>query len=396
MRSLIISDLHLGSASRADVLRSPHARDRLLCELAGIDRLLLLGDVLELRHGPRRDALAAAKPFFEALGERMSGKEIVLLPGNHDHAMVDGWLQRRSGEQRPEPLGLEHRLSPAMASPIAQQLAEWAAPAQVQVAFPGIWVRDDVYALHGHYLDAHVTVPTMERVMVGLTGRLLQRPEPSLSCVEDYEAVTAPIYAWIDAVAAHGATRSALNGSTTVKIWRLLHGKAEHEGASGDGASNNGAIAAARRGWLAGGLGAGLRGGALRRGFPVAVAALNKAGLGPLGTDISGSELRRAGLRAIGEVAARLGLGDRHVIFGHTHRTGPLRGDFEAEWSGRLGAKLINCGSWTYNAGFLRPGETENPYWPGSAVLVDDAEPGRAPEIVRLLGESERAQLVPS
>ena len=31
----------------------------------------------------------------------------------------------------------------------------------------------------------------------------------------------------------------------------------------------------------------------------------------------------------MGEVAARLGLGDAYVIFGHTHRAGPLPGDDE-------------------------------------------------------------------
>ena len=80
-----------------------------------------------------------------------------------------------------------------------------------------------------------------------------------------------------------------------------------------------------------------LRRRALVAGFPLAVAALNRAGLGPLRADVSGAELRRAGLRAMGEVAARLGLGDAYVVFGHTHRAGPLPGDDEQEWRGRGG-----------------------------------------------------------
>ena len=40
------------------------------------------------------------------------------------------------------------------------QLADWAAPARVRVAYPGLWVRPDVYATHGHYLDCHLTMPT--------------------------------------------------------------------------------------------------------------------------------------------------------------------------------------------------------------------------------------------
>ena len=99
MRTLIISDLHLGSATRVDVLRRPEPRAALLEELRGVQRLVLLGDVLELRHGPRREALAAARPFFEDLGRVLGGREIVLLAGNHDHALVEPWLERRSEER---------------------------------------------------------------------------------------------------------------------------------------------------------------------------------------------------------------------------------------------------------------------------------------------------------
>lgn len=395
MKTLIVSDLHLGSASGADVLRSPHARERLLCALADVDRLVMLGDALELRHGPRRDALAAAAPVFEELGASMAGRRIVLVAGNHDHALVDRWLHRRSEERQAEPMRLEHRIAPVEASAMAERLAQWAAPASVEIAYPGLWIRDDVYATHGHYLDCHITVPTMERIAVSLMGRLLGRRPQSISCVEDYEAITAPIYAWADAVAAQGATRSALNGAATVKMWRLLHGHS-HAAAHEELPSRNGAGAEERRAMLSGGIGAGLRSGAVRRGFPLAVAALNRAGLGPLKPDISAPELCRAGLEAMGEVVTRLDPGAMHVVFGHTHRAGPLPGDEQAEWQSGSGAQLVNCGSWTYNVGFLHPSASENPYWPGSCVLVDDADPSRPPELMRLLVGSRRAQLVPS
>jgi Calcineurin-like phosphoesterase len=398
MKTLILSDLHLGSASQADVLRLPHARERLLAALSGVDRLVLLGDVLELRHGPPREALKAARPLFEALGEQMADGEIVLTAGNHDHALVETWLARRSEEDDGDalPFGLEQRLEPARASRMAQQLAEWASPAKLEVAFPGLWVRSDVYALHGHYLDCHITVPTMERVAVALMGKLAGRSLQSIGSVEGYEAMTAPIYALADAVAAQGATKSAFNGAVSVRAWRLLHRGPGGENVRGYGPLANGAKAAARRGAFAAGLGAGLRSGAMRRGFPLAISALNRAGLGPLKADISGLELRRAGLRAIGEVAARLGIGEAYVVFGHTHRAGPLPGDVESEWRGRLGARLINCGSWTYNAGFPTPSAGENPYWPGACVIVDDAEPLRPPHLLRLLVESEQTDLTPA
>ena len=56
---------------------------------------------------------------------------------------------------------------------------------------------------------------------------------------------------------------------------------------------------------------------------------VNRMGLGPFGPDISGAELRRAGLRAMAEVVSSLGIEAEHVIFGHTHRAGPAAGRAE-------------------------------------------------------------------
>jgi len=386
MRTLIVSDLHLGSVSRADLLRRADLRSALLEALADVDRLVLLGDVLELRHGPPRDAIAAARPFFEDIGRALAGREIVITSGNHDHALVEPWLVRRAEqEQEPPPLGLEQLLEPGEVSAAVERIAGWVSPAQLRVAYPGLWVRPDVYATHGHFLDCHLTVPTLERLSVGAMGRVLGRSPATFDSVEDYEALGAPAFAWRDAVARSGRTGDALNGIATVSAWRALGGGRPDRaiGARGNGER----VSAARR--------AGVR--ALRRrafvaAFPLAVAALNRAGLGPLGADISATELRRAGLFAMGEVAARLGLGDSYVVFGHTHRAGPLPGDDEREWRGRLGARLINTGSWTYASIFLTATSGESPYWPGGSVLVEDSGP---PQLERLLHDRTVAEIRP-
>ena len=91
-------------------------------------------------------------------------------------------------------------------------------------------------------------------------------------------------------------------------------------------------------------------------------------------------------------MAARIGLGDAYVIFGHTHRAGPFPGDDQAEWIGRDGARLINTGSWTYASIFLTPTPGESPYWPGTCVLVEDSGP---PLLKRLLHELTHEQLLP-
>ncbi len=57
LRTLVVSDFHLGNRLRRDVLRHPEPLRRLLAALDGVDRLVLLGDVAELRSG-RRPAVA--------------------------------------------------------------------------------------------------------------------------------------------------------------------------------------------------------------------------------------------------------------------------------------------------------------------------------------------------
>jgi predicted phosphodiesterase len=388
MRTLIVSDLHLGSVSRSDLLRRPEIRSALIEALADVDRLILLGDVLELRHGPLRDALAAARPFFEDIGDALAGRELLLTAGNHDHALVEPWLARRAEQHDPQPLGLEQLVEPGDASPAVERIAEWSAPARLRVAYPGIWVRPDVYAIHGHYLDSHLTVPTLERLSVGAMSRLLGRPAASFNNVADYEAVGAPIFAWRDAISRDARTGSALNGLATVAAWRALGG-VDGASADGDGGLGHaaGRIASRRRA-----AGRRLRTRALVGSFPIAVAALNRAGLGPLRADISPGELRRAGLQAMGEVSARLGLADAHVVFGHTHRAGPLPGDREQEWRGPDGARLVNAGSWTYSEVFVTAKPGESPYWPGGSVLVEDEGP---PQLLRLLQDRSQAELRP-
>lgn len=383
VRTLVISDLHLGSLNGSGLLARPELRESLLEQLVDVDRLVLLGDVLELRHGPLRDAMSAARAFFEDVGAALAGRELVLSAGNHDHGLIEPWLARRGEEADPGPLAPEQLLEPSETSAAYARIGAWAAPARVRIAYPGLWLRKDVYATHGHYLDCHLTIPTLERLTMAAMMRLLRRPPGSLCGAGDYESISAPVFAWRDAVARDARTGSALNGFATVSAWRALGGAND----GGDLSGVTGRVRARRRR-----ASLGLRTRLLTLGFPLAVAALNRAGFGPLRSDISSQELRRAGLAAMGEVAERLAVGDAHVIFGHTHRTGPLPGDDEREWRNAQGARLYNTGSWTYAGIFLTDTPGQSPYWPGGAVLVEDDGP---PVIRRLLQERTREQLRP-
>ncbi|CAA9505515.1 MAG: hypothetical protein AVDCRST_MAG67-2389 [uncultured Solirubrobacteraceae bacterium] len=359
MRTLVISDLHLGLSTDADVLRRPAALDILLERLAGVDRLVLLGDVLELRHGPTREALAIAEPVLRAIGDALGpGRQVVIVPGNHDHAIAAGWLDWRGRRQAPDPLSLDERVAVDRASWIAKRLATFLAPASVEVAYPGLWLRDDVYATHGHYADVHLTVPTLERLAVGAMARMVGAvPDPATP--DDYESVLAPVYALSQASAQRGAPgRAAIGSRSPVAAWRALNG---------------------------GGRSDRVRSRALGVAFRLGVLGVNRAGAGPVAPGIGIEDLRRGGLAAMVEAARRLRLAPAHLVCGHTHRTGRLPGDDGAEWRTPAGTQLHNAGSWVFDALFMgRSPHGSSPYWPGGAIVVEDDGP---PRLERLLSD---------
>jgi hypothetical protein len=359
VRTLVISDLHLGVRSGADVLGRPQALDILCSRLEGVDRLVLLGDTLELRHGPARGALAVAEPVMRAIADALSpDAQVTILAGNHDHALVGGWLDWRGRREQPEPLSLDERFAAQHGSWIAKRLAGWLAPANVELAYPGVWLRDDVYAMHGHYLDVHCPVPTLEVLTAGVMGRMVGAV-PSRATVEDYEALLAPIYAWIHASAQRTAThRRSAGGGGAIKVWTALQGPRVPRSP---------------------------RRAALRTAFRLAVAIVNRAGLGPVRPELSGVALRRGGLEGLTEVARRLELAPAHLLFGHTHRTGMLAGDDAGEWRTPAGTRLHNSGCWVFETHFMGDAaRSSNPYWPGGAIALDDEGP---PRLERLLSD---------
>lgn len=370
MRTLVISDLHLGNVRGTDVLRRRGPLEALCMAVADVERLVLLGDTLELRHAPVPDVVEEARPVLSALGEALGpGGELVIVTGNHDHHLISPWLEDRAFGAAPG-LSLDEEV-PVRASTALAAIAEAAAPARVRVRFPGLWLRDDVYAIHGHYLDRLITLPSFERLALGAMSRVVG-PVPEgrgTARPEDFEAALQPLYAWMHAVAQSPAgTWSAKRQRNSADTWQVLSGEAGAE--SGARISTRGRARTA----------------VMRAAFPVAVRVLHAAGLGPLNHDISGVELRRAGLRAMRDVVWRLGVDAEHVVFGHTHRSGPHPGDASGEW--RVSAtdtKLHNTGCWVEEPVFATGGPG-SPYWAGRGIYVDESGPPRLERIVTDLG----------
>ena len=97
MPTAVISDLHLGALSGSDVLRRPARAERLAAALEPADRVVLLGDTLELRERPIAALLREVRPLFERLAPALAGKRVTLVPGNHDHQLGRALARAASG-----------------------------------------------------------------------------------------------------------------------------------------------------------------------------------------------------------------------------------------------------------------------------------------------------------
>jgi predicted phosphodiesterase len=351
MATAVISDLHLGALNDADMLRRPGALDRLVDALARADRVVLLGDTLELRERPVAALLAVVRPIFERLAPVLAGKPVVLVPGNHDHQLGEPWLARERLAGRP--LGPENqwRVPPGDEHGPAGVLAAWLPRSELTLAYPGLRLEDGTYATHGQYLDLHLTVPRLESLMASAVFRMSGRGEPVSAA--DYEAVMAPIYGFHGGLA-EGATGQALARGATLSrsVWSR--------------ATGNGRLARFLVGQVT---------------IPAVVATLNRLKIGPFSPVLNGEELRRAGLLSMARVADVLAPDASSVLFGHTHRAGPLPGDDTAEWRTLAGTRLYNTGNWYLESAFVK--DERSPYSPGTIAWVSRGEPLRLENVLR-------------
>lgn len=335
------------------MLRRPALRRILFEALAPADEIVLLGDVIELREQPLADVLAIALPFFEELGEALPDRRITVAAGNHDHRVVAEWLEERRLDGRP--LGLEERAAPSASRPLSL-IAERMPRNDVELVYPGVWLRPGTYATHGHYIDCHMTVPRLEAIAVSATARVTGGMPRGARTPDDYEAAITPLYAFAYALAQGSArARRVLGMDLSRKVWDRIDRRRD----LGSRALSTVAI-------------------------PSAVWALNRAGMGPFEARLSGPTLRNSGLRAMNDLIAALGIEADEVIFGHTHRPGPLPQD--EDWDGRL----FNTGSWLYEPNLLDSTARRSPYWPGCSVWIEDDGP---PELRRLLEDVSHAEL---
>lgn len=314
------------------MLRHPAPVSRLLEELERFERLVLLGDAVELMEGRPARAMEVARPVLRRIGEAMRGREVVVVSGNHDAPLTRRWA-RRHAETLTEATEV-----PADASLELTELTGLLAAAEVRVFHPGVWVGDSVWASHGHYLNRHL----LPRNAVGLPRAWLGRSLPPLSVsqyerprrrpVRDAEGVTARV-ADLSERLARATTRTVIG---------------------------------------------------------VPRAALRPA-LAPLTSRMLALQFELAAMPAMARVVGDLRVEAGRIIFGHTHRLGPLGGEDASRWAtGMPGQQLLNTGSWLLEPLLASHAAPPHPYWPGGAVVVED---GADPRAVSLLDGLSVAEL---
>lgn len=340
MRTLVISDLHLGGRLHKSVLARPEPLRALLDTLDQVQRLVLLGDTVELMERRSREAMQEAEPVLRAIGARLGpDREVIVVPGNHDHPLVGGWLRAHVSTLAPDsPVPLD-------ASPALAALASWLRPARIRVHYPGVWLADGVWATHGHYLDRHLLPESSFGIVRGR-----RRGSRQFATPEQYE------------LRRSGSSITRVEGLLTRALPRRLAALVED-------------LAELLRAAT----------------MPRVPRRLFDRRLAPLSAMVLGLQMRRASIPALLRVADSLGVDADWVLFGHVHRLGPLQGDRPAQWQGSGGRPMVaNTGSWVYEPLLVHNAARPHPYWPGGAVLL---EPGRAPRAVALLDDFDEGLL---
>jgi hypothetical protein len=104
LKFLAISDAHLGESTSlltyeqgrrhlANVLRNHLGQG----ERVEVERLILLGDILERSHATPREMLSSTHGFMEMVTETVDFDKVVYLPGNHDHVLWTNYCKGLHG-----------------------------------------------------------------------------------------------------------------------------------------------------------------------------------------------------------------------------------------------------------------------------------------------------------
>jgi predicted phosphodiesterase len=192
MRALVLSDTHFGAWTGDDLLRHPQHLERLAPELDGLDEVIFLGDLLDLLFGRLEEGVAAAGGLLDLLRERLQGRRLVFVAGNHDHHLrlreVENLLELRIATGRAEEeLEEELRRRDFFRAFLERRLEG----VEIDIRYPA-YRFGDVLLTHGHYLDPHARRAGSlgSRVLTGALWAIASGGRDDPRTVGDYEGTT--------------------------------------------------------------------------------------------------------------------------------------------------------------------------------------------------------------
>ncbi len=399
MRALVVSDTHFGAWTGRDLLREEAYLERLAPALDGADELIFLGDLFDFLFGSVGEAVEACGGLLRLIAERMPGKRLVFLAGNHDHHLV-----HRDGEDRMEArlaAGLEPR-SPNGGNGASEEpgprwfhsFLESRLPGiEVEVAYPA-YSFAGVLCTHGHYLDPHARLAGSrgDRILTRTLWSIATGGPEDPKTVEDYESVITLLTEWlyIAAQMPHG-THAQQNvfravqrlGKAVSALGLPLRGAKRLAAELRDRGVGDGAVESLPS----------------EEHFDSVVRAETARqnreqpveGIGwprpvyPQASVVSRSDPSEHALEAFARVVENLGWNREtdKIVFAHTHQ--PFA---DVRSSGDSRTRYWNTGSWIYEpdlgsrqayARYLRYA------WPGTVVAIDDEEP--EPRLLELLAD---------
>lgn len=368
MRSLVISDTHLGAWTGDDLLAYPWARETLRPQLEQADEVVLLGDFVDLLFATTEHAFERADGFVELLAQTLASKRLVWLAGNHDHHILvrrlEALIELRVATGQPdEELAAQWQERFYFEAFLRRRLPR----TEIAFAYPSCRVGE-VMLSHGHYLDGEVRGSVPNRLLQGGFWRLAGG-RAATPTVEEYEAALIPIseLLFVEAQLPRGA---AAEQRIQADLRRIAH-VTELVTAPAQAIARLGRSLARR-----------LHG---NPGSQPPAAEYTIARVVAPGASVLPS------VRAYARVCRNLGWDRdaRWFVFAHTHQ--PLSG---ITLDGASAPRFWNTGSWIYEP----PAGSVAEYldyldhnWPGSVIVIDSAECGGEPQLIELLASDRSA-----
>ena len=320
MRTLVVSDLHLGSPQR----RRPAAPARPARAAARGDRGRRPARDPRRRARAARERRSATRPSWPATCSPTSAARSGPTASSCCSAATTTTGSSRAGStaacspSRRASSASSSGSRPSDAGPLAAPPRRARrARARARSPTPGCGCATTSTRIHGHYSDLHTTVPTFERLAAGAMARWVVRLPPD------------------------HATRRRLRGRARAAL--RVDARA-HPALRAHGALTGGAGASARA-WVAlageGRRRHPLRAAALGAGYTAAVAGLNALGLGPIAArPAPARRCAAAACTGMREVLRRLGRRRAARALGPLAPLRPVAGRRPAEWTTPAGARI--------------------------------------------------------